>query len=136
MKNKTKYLQLRLTKKEAANLKDMAKGHNSVSQYILCAVKEFSNVDPRLRLDILNRLGKNHKKCWDELSWASGNISQTVKRANELVDAGKLSSYYLENVILPEASKTMDTINEIKKKLEGASQKAMKHGLWKVRRTL
>lgn len=59
-----------------------------------------------------------------------------MKRANELIDAGKLSSYYLENVILPEANKTMDTINEIKKKLEVASCKAMKLGLWKVRRIL
>lgn len=136
MDKKTKCLQLRLTKKEAEKLKDMAKDHDSVSQYILCAVKEFSNVDPRLRLDILNILAKNHKKCWNELSWASGNISQTVKRANELVEAGKLSSYYLENVIRPEANKTMDTINEIKKELEVASCKAMKLGLWKVRRTL
>lgn len=114
----------------------MAKSHDSVSQYILCAVKEFSDVDPRLRLDILNRLGKNHKKCWNELSWASGNISQTVKRANELVDAGKLSSYYLKEVILPETNKTMDTINEIKKNLDVASRKAIKLGLCKVRRTL
>lgn len=136
MDKKTKCLQLRLTKKEAEKLKDMAKDHDSVSQYILCAVKEFSNVDPRLRLDILNILAKNYKKCWNELSWASGNISQTVKRANELVEAGKLSSYYLENVIRPEANKTMDTINEIKKELEVASCKAMKLGLWKVRRTL
>jgi len=129
MEKKTKCLQIRLTSEEAAKFKKMAEGHDSVSQYIICAVKEFSNVNPVQRFDLLNGLGKNHKKCWNELSWASGNINQMVKRARELVDAGKLSSYYLEEVILPEANKTMETIKEIKKDLEVASQRAIKLGL-------
>jgi len=131
MEKKTKYLQIRLTPEEATKLKKMAEDHDSVSQYIICAVKEFSNVSPIQRFDLLNGLGRKHKKCWDELSWASGNIRQTVKRARELVDAGKLSSYYLEKVILHEANKTLDTINEIKKELEIASRKAIKLGLRK-----
>jgi len=129
MEKKTKCLQIRLTSEEAAKLKKMAEGHDSVSQYIICAVREFSNVNPVQRFDLLNGLGRKHKKCWNELSWASGNISQTVKRARELVDAGKLSSYYLEEVILPEANKTMEAIKEIKKELEAASRMAIKLGL-------
>jgi len=129
MEKKTKYLQIRLTPEEAAKLKKMAEGHGSVSLYIICAVKEFSNINPTQRFDLLNGIGRKHKKCWDELSWASGNIRQTMKRARELLNAGKLSPYYLEKVILPEANKTLDTINEIKKELEVASRKAIKLGL-------
>lgn len=112
MEKKTKCLQIRLTPEEAAKLKKMAEEHDSVSQYIICTVKEFSNVNPVQRFDLLNGLGKNHKKCWNELSWASGNIKQTVKRARELVDAGKLSSYYLKEVILLEANKTMGPLKK------------------------
>jgi len=129
MEKKVKYLQIRLTPEEATKLKKMAKGHDSVSQYIICAVKEFSNINPTQRFDLLNGIGRKHKKCWDELSWAIGNIKQTVKRVRELVDAGKISSYYLEKVILPEVNKTLDTISEIKKELEVASRKAIKLGL-------
>lgn len=129
MDKKIKSLQLRLTPEEAAKFKEMAKDYESVSQYILCALKEFSKINAGLRFDIANRLGVNHRRCRDELSWASGNINQTIKRTSELVDAGKLYPHFLENVLLPEANKTMDLISEIKKKLDAATQKAIKLGL-------
>lgn len=129
MDKKTKSLQLRLTPEEAVKFKEMAKNHESVSQYILCALKEFSKVNAGLRFDIANRLGVNYKRCRDELSWAGGNLNQVVKRSNELVDAGKLYPQFLENVLLPEANKTMDLISEIKKKLDTSTQKAIKLGL-------
>lgn len=129
MEKKTKYLQLRLTSAEARKLKEMAKDHDSVSQYILCAVKGFSDLDSGLRLDLINMLAKSHRKGRDEMSWAGGNISQTVKRTKELVDAGQLSSFYLKDVLLPETNKTLNLINEIKKKLDTATQKAIRLGL-------
>lgn len=129
MNKKTKSLQLRLTPKEVAWLKEKAAAHDSVSQYILCAVKEFSNLDAKQRLDIINIIGKNYRKGMDNLSWAGGNINQTVKRTKELVDAGKIYPFYLYHVLLPEANKTLDLINEIKKKLEAATDKAIRLGL-------
>lgn len=129
MDKKTKSLQLRLTLEEAAKFKEMAKNHESVSLYILCALKEFSKVNAGQRFDIANRLGVNYKRCRDELSWAGGNINQMIKRTNELVDAGGLSSFYLKDVLLPEANITIDLISEIKKKLDTATQKAIKLGL-------
>lgn len=129
MDKKTKSLQLRLTPKEVAWLKEKASAHDSVSQYILCAVKEFSNFDANQRLVIINIIGKNYRKGMDSLSWAGGNINQTVKRTKELVDAGKISPYYLYHVLLPEANKALDLINEIKKKLEAATDKAIRFGL-------
>lgn len=129
MDKKTKHLQLRLTPDEVALLKEKAAAYDSVSQYILCAVKEFSNLDAKQRFEIINKLGKYYRESWDGLSWARGNIKQTVKRTKELVDAGNLSPFYLNHVLLPEANKTLGLINEIKKKLEAATDKAIRFGL-------
>lgn len=80
MKKKTKYLQLRLTPEEVVTLKEKAAAYESVSQYILCAVKAFSNLNAMQRLDTINLLGKHYTKAWDELSWAGGNINQIALR--------------------------------------------------------
>ena len=129
MEKKTKYLQLRLTPEEFATLKEKAAAYDSVSQYILCAVKAFSNLNAKERLDLINMLGKHYTKDWDELSWAGGNINQTVKRTKEFVDAGIIAPYFLENVVLPETNKATDLIREIKKKIDAATDKAIKLGL-------
>lgn len=52
-----------------------------------------------------------------------------VGKPKELVNSGRPSSFYLENVLHPEANKTKDLINEIKNKLSNAAQKAIRPGL-------
>lgn len=124
MAKKTKYLQLRLTEEEAAKLKKKAENHASVSQYILTAVNGFSNVSVTERFDLSNKLAEKYQKFWNELASESGNITQAVKRTSELVDAGKVAPFFLERVVRPEVNKTMDLINEIRKKLNAVAQKA------------
>lgn len=127
MNTRTKLFQMRLTKEEAEQLKEKAsKGYGSVSHYVRCAVDEYSNVNAKQRLELIRELGQFYRKYWDELSWAGGNLNQTVKRANELAIAGKLMPYYIEHVLMPKIQETQDTITEIKRGLDTVTSKVKK----------
>ena len=89
-RQRTKVFQLRLTPDEAALLKEKSEPYGSVSHYIRCAVAEYSNIHVRQRLELIQELGMFYRKFRNELSWAGGNLNQSVKRANELSVAGLL----------------------------------------------
>jgi len=125
-KNKTKYIKVRLTADEVRQYKEKAAAYGSVSHYIRCAVAECSNVNAKQRLELINELGAFYRKYRDRLSWAGGNLNQSVKRANELAIAGKLAPYYIDHVLLPVIKETQVSINEIKATLDNVTRKATK----------
>ena len=89
-RQRTKVFQLRLTPEEAALFKEKSEPYGSISHYIRCAVVEYSNVHVKQRLELIKELGAFYRKFQNELSWAGGNLNQSVKRANELSVAGLL----------------------------------------------
>ena len=126
MKQKTKVFQLRLTPEEAQLLKEKSGSFHSVSHYILSAVQEFSNVDVKERIELIRELGEFYRKNQNELSWAGGNLNQSVKRANELSVAGLLPPSYVREVLLPAILETQRILNGIKRELDVVTQKAVK----------
>lgn len=66
------------------------------------------------------------QKYQNELSWAGGNLNQSVKRANELAVAGLLAPEYIQEVLMPTILDTRKTLNEIKKDLDAVTRKAVK----------
>ena len=113
MNQRTKHFQLRLTPDEANRLKEKAASYPSVSCYIRTALKEYSDVNAKQRLELINDLGAFYRKFQNELSWAGGNLNQSVKRANELSVTGLFSQAYLQEVLLPVIMDTRKTLNEI-----------------------
>ena len=101
MNQRTKHFQLRLTPEEAHQLREKSKSYSSVSHYIRSAVAEYSDINAKQRLALINELGTFYRKFQNELSWAGGNLNQLVKRTNELSVAGLLSQAYLQEVLLP-----------------------------------
>ena len=93
MKNqRTKVFQLRLTSDELLNLKKKAVPYQSVSNYIRKAVEEFTHVDVKQQIEMMQDLCAFYRKFQNELSRAGSNPpNQSVKRANELAVAGLLS---------------------------------------------
>ena len=82
MKNqRTKVFQLRLTSDELLNLKEKAVPYQSVSNYIRQAVQEFTHVDVRQQIEMMQDLRAFYRKFQNELSWAGSNLNQSVKRA-------------------------------------------------------
>ena len=113
-----------MTPDEANRLKEKAASYPSVSCYIRTALKEYSDVNAKQRLELINDLGAFYRKFQNELSWAGGNLNQSVKRANELSVAGLFSQAYLQEVLLPVIMDTRKTLNEIKRELYAVTKKA------------
>lgn len=131
---KTKYIKVRMTEEEVKKFKEKAADYDSVSHYVRCAIEEYSNINAKQRLELINELGTFYRKYWDELSWAGGNLNQAVKRANELAVAGKLVPYYIDKVLLPQIQTTQKTLSEIKRALDAVTDKAIKLGLIRMKK--
>lgn len=126
-RQRTKVFQLRLTPEEAGFLKKEAKSSGQpVSQYIRSAVKEYSNVDVKQKLELIHELGIFYRKYHGELSRVGGNLNQSVKRANELSVAGLLPPSYIHEVLMSTILETRSTLDAIKRGLEEVTKKAVK----------
>lgn len=123
---KTKYVKVRVTAEEAALIKEKSAGYTSVTHFVRSALEEYSNVNAKQRLELVNELGQFYRKWQNELSWAGGNLNQTVKRANELAVAGLLAPGYIQEVLMPAIRETRKTINEIKRELYNVTKKGTK----------
>ena len=95
-----------------------------MSCYIRTALKEYSDVNAKQRLELINDLGAFYRKFQNEESWAGGNLNQSVKRANEPSVTGLFSQAYLQEVLLPVIMDTRKTLNEIKRELYAVTKKA------------
>ena len=126
MNQRTKYFQLRLTPEEYASLKEKSASYTSVSHYIRSAIAEYSDINAKQKLQLLNDLGEFYQKFQNELSWAGGNLNQSVKRANELSVAGLLSGTYISEVLMPAVSDVQKTLDTMKRELLIVTKKATK----------
>ena len=119
MKNqRTKVFQLRLTADELLNLKEKAVPYQSVSNYIRKAVEEFTHVDVKQQIEMMQDLCAFYRKFQNELSWAGSNLNQSVRRVNELAVAGLLSPGYVNEVLLPSIQDVQNILKRIKDDLE------------------
>ena len=100
-KQKTKYIKVRMTLEEVEQFKKKAKEYKTVSHYVRRALEEYSNMNIRQQIELMNDLGAFYRKYQNELSWAGSNLNQAMKRANELSVAGLLAPGYLRKVLLP-----------------------------------
>ena len=119
MKNqRTKVFQLRLTADELLNLKEKAVPYQSVRNYIRKAVEEFTHVDVKQQIEMMQDLCAFYRKFQNELSWAGSNLNQSVRRVNELAVAGLLSPGYVNEVLLPSIQDVQNILKRIKDDLE------------------
>lgn len=99
--NRTKNFQMRITSDEYEWFKEKSASYTSVAHFVRSALTEYSNINAKQRLELINELGSFYRKVQNELSWAGGNLNQTVKRANELAVAGLLAPNYIQEVLFP-----------------------------------
>ncbi len=126
MGRRTRRIEIRLTEEEAEKIRNNASGYSSIGHYIRCAVSEYSNVNAREHIRLINELGEYYQNCQNQLSWAGGNLNQSVKRANELSVAGLLSGAYIKDVLMPVVSETLTSIESLKAELEKITKKVIK----------
>ena len=126
MQRRTKRIEIRLTEDEYAHIKEKCGAFQGVGAYIRSAIEEFSNVNVRQRLDLMKDLGDYYLKYRDEISHISGNLNQSVKRANELAIAGLLTQSYLSQVLLPTISSAQRTLSTFHDELFKVTKKAVR----------
>lgn len=123
---RTKYIKVRMTLGEVLQFKEKAKSYGSVSNYVRSAVAEYSNVNAKQKLELIQELGSFYRKFQYELSHIGGNLNQSVKRANELSVAGLLSPSYFREVLMPVILETQRTLNGLKRELDAVTKRAVK----------
>ena len=127
MKNqRTKYIKVRMTPEEVQQFKEKSASYSSVSHYIRSALAEYSDIGTKRQLELMNEMGLFYRKYQNELSWAGGNLNQSVKRANELAVARLLTPSYIQEVLFPTVQDIQHTINEIKRELYQVTKLATK----------
>lgn len=124
--NRTKNFQMRITSDEYEWLKEKSTSYTSVTHFVRSALAEYSNINAKQKLELINELGLFYRKVQNELSWAGGNLNQSVKRANELSVAGLLAPSYIQEVLFPTIQDIQHTINGIKKELDKVTKLATK----------
>ena len=90
------------------------------------AVREFSDIDARKKLDMIKDLTELCVKFRDELAWAGGNLNQAMKHANELAKVDLLNKEYMTNTVLPAVLSTSKVVAEVKQQLVDLAKKAVK----------
>ena len=85
MKNqRTKVFQLRLTSDELLNLKEKAVPYQSVSNYIRKAVEEFTHVDVKQQIEMMQDLCAFYQKFQNEVLLPSiQDVQNTLKRIKD-----------------------------------------------------
>lgn len=126
LQNRTKRIEIRLTEDEYARIKKQSASFGSVGHYIRSAIKEFSDINAKQRLDLINELGDYYCEYKDKLSHISGNLNQSVKRANELAVAGLLSASYITQVLKPIIDSTKNNLGALHQELIQITKKAIK----------
>lgn len=126
MNRRTKRIEIRLTEDEYASIKGKSALYSSVGHYIRSAIKEYSDINAKEKLRLLNDLGEFYRKFRVELSHISGNLNQSIKRANELSVAGLLSAPYVSEVLKPSVDSTRATLDAINRELLNVMKKAIK----------
>ena len=85
-----------------------------MSGMIRDAVRQFNDIGTVKRIEALNEMTDLYKKYQQELSWLGGNFNQAMKRANELAVGDALSQDYYEKVIIPQARRILEFLEELK----------------------
>ena len=124
--NRTKNFQMRITSDEYEWLKEKSASYTSVTHFVRSTLAEYSNINAKQKLELINELCSYYRKVQNELSWAGGNLNQSVKRANELAVARLLTPSYIQEVLFPTVQDIQHTINEIKRELYQVTKLATK----------
>lgn len=126
LQNRNKRIEIRLTEDEHARIKEKSVGFCSIGHYVRSAISEFSDINAKQKLEQLNELADFYRAYRDDMSHISGNLNQSVKRANELSVAGLLTSAYILQVLMPTIDNTKQTLEVLNRKLMNVTEKVIR----------
>ena len=102
MKTKTKRIYIRVSESEHREIISNSKNFQGITHYILSAIKEFSNMSHREKIDGSKEILKLYWECNVHLAHIGGNLNQTVHKINELTKEGVDVSSIIITEIYPQ----------------------------------
>ena len=115
MKRKTAFIQIRLTDAEREEIKRKSLPFGSMSNYILQALKEFSDTSSLDRLRAAKTVADCYVDLDAKLAHVGGNLNQAMKHVNECAKTGIDISDKLVDVVLPEVHACRQLCADIRK---------------------
>ena len=102
MKTKTKRIYFRVSESEHREILNNSKNFQGITHYILTAIKEFSNMTHKEKVEASKEMIKLYREANVHLAHIGGNLNQTVHRINELSNGGVDVSPIILNEIYPQ----------------------------------
>lgn len=124
---KTKRLHIRLTEEEFAEIKKRAERFQSVSHFILSAIKEFSDSTLHDKLEARKRLSDYYVKAETHLAHIGGNLNQSMRRVNEAAKVAHPTQAMIISSLMPEIRQCYDVCNDLRKQLMYTTKETIKY---------
>lgn len=113
--NKNLMLKFRLTEEELELFKEKAAKFNSISSMIRTAVIGLDDGASKSKIELLNEFSNLLHQYDVQFSHVTGNLNQTVKRANQLALSHNLQFSFFEEILYPQIVNINKHIIDIKK---------------------
>lgn len=117
---------VRLTHDEYEMFKRKAERYHTMAAMIRDAVRLYDDVATKRKLDALTELKDYYVRFDQRLGWIGSNLNQTQHRANELAIGGQLSPTYIQQVLEPKVSESLQLLREMKQGFDEVRQKMLK----------
>lgn len=112
---KTKEIHFRLSEDEYRKIADRSKKFDSITNFLMRAIEEFSNVNAAENVENRKNIAKFYAKMDEKLAHVGGNLNQAMKRINEAAVAGIPYYALMQNQLMPRVKECYDLCNEIRK---------------------
>ena len=117
---------IRFSKEALAEIREKATGFQSISNYVRCAIAEFSDKDARDRMAAVDDMVMLLRKHQDMLSWSANNLNQAIRRANQLALVNMLSADYYNVTVIPSIQSFIASVNEMEEEQRMIARKVAK----------
>lgn len=105
---------IRLSDDELKLFKRKAQRYQNMSVMIRDAVRQFSDVQTKRKIETLVDLKGYYVRNDNKLSWLGSNINQIAHNANLMMIDGKLSPDYYHNRVMPTLEAMLKDIRQMK----------------------
>lgn len=126
MDNKTKAICIRMHDADFKKLHEDAKDFNSMTHFIMCALKEFSGKSPKYILNLRKELAVTLRSIDSKLAHAGANLNQCMRRCNELANSQYNYTEMLFDGVIPAVQTIQDNIIVFRKELDTVFDKYVK----------
>lgn len=117
---------VRLTPEEDKMFREKARRYRTIAAMIRDAVKQYDDVLIKGKIEVMTETLALYKKYQQDLGWFGSNLNQAMHRANELAISGELDSSYMQKVLMPRISESLNFLRKLKDEQTVIYRKLMK----------